>query len=185
MLPSDFVVLGLGSNKPFGKVGCIELLQKAVQHLEPFFCDFKVSSVYRTKPMYVEHQSDFYNMVGCGFLRDLISPSELLEKIHKIEAELGRYRPNEIRNGPRSMDVDIEVFGSQKLNLPDLIIPHPRIKERDFVLIPLLDVLSSNFDDNIREQCFDFIGVTPAAISAALLNTSVEKLVASQDFFIQ
>lgn len=146
-----FAVLGLGSNKSFDGFGSPELLSRACDLLEPLFSDFNYSSVYRTKPMYVENQDCFYNMVVCGEVK--ISASELLSEIHKIEAILGRNRKYEIRNGPRSIDIDIEIFGNEKIchfdsedPMKNLEIPHPRILERAFVLVPLLEVLPKSAD---------------------------------------
>lgn len=156
---SDFIVLGLGSNKSYQGDNCETLLKKACKQLSFLFTDFKMSSVYRTKPMYVENQDCFYNMVVCGFLREKISPDELLQKIHIIENLLGRNRELEIRNGPRSMDIDIEIFGNEKVSKSDLEIPHPRICERDFVLQPLNEILSNFFDSKFEKDCLSFINV--------------------------
>lgn len=145
------VILGLGSNKAWEGMGCIALLRKACALLEPFFWDFAVSSVYRTLPMYVEKQDDFYNMVVRGKLADTFSPYSLLEKIHRIESSLGRDRSREIRNGPRSIDIDIEFFGKDEIEEKDLQIPHPRIAERAFVLTPMLELLGNSAEFINRE----------------------------------
>ena len=151
-----FTVLGLGSNKSFASFDSLQLLSRACDLLEPFFSDFTFSSVYRTKPMYVTDQDDFYNMAVSG--RTELSAHELLSKIHEIEAELGRNRESEIRNGPRSIDIDIELFGNEEIHFSDpcdpmknLEIPHPRISERAFVLIPLLEVLPPDADIQKRD----------------------------------
>lgn len=106
--------------------------------------------------MYVADQDDFYNMAVSG--RTELSVHELLSKIHEIEAELGRDRKNEIRNGPRSIDIDIELFGNEEIHFSDssdpmknLEVPHPRIYERAFVLIPLLEVLPPDADIQKRD----------------------------------
>lgn len=95
--------------------------------------------------MYVTNQDDFYNMVLTGFYEG--EPRDLLNKIHEVEASLGRNRDNEFRNGPRSLDIDIELFGNRRIVETDLIIPHERIHERAFVLVPLLEVLRNNADE--------------------------------------
>lgn len=146
----DLIVLGLGSNKSFGGFSSVEILQKAVERLSDFVSEMKVSSVYKTKPMYVEEQSKFFNMAVCGFVHE-ITPEMLLEKIHCIEAEFGRNRDEEIRNGPRSLDIDIELFGESEVNEKNLQIPHPRISERAFVLIPVLEIFPKNADEERRE----------------------------------
>lgn len=158
MLPSNYVVLGLGSNKSFGGDSCVELLRKACRQLSPLFSNFDLSSVYRTKPMYFDEQEMFYNMVFCGFLDSSLDSYELLSKIHEIEASLGRDRSREIRNGPRSVDVDIEIFGNVVMSEPDLMIPHPRIRERAFVLVPLKEVLDRS-GKNMKDDVSDFLNV--------------------------
>ena len=149
-------VLGLGSNKSFASLDSLHLLARASALLEPLFSDFRFSSVYRTKPMYVTDQSDFYNMVVSG--RTELSPHELLARIHEIEELLGRDRKSEIRNGPRSVDIDIELYGNEEINYSDpsdsmknLEVPHPRLCERAFVLIPLLEVLPPDADIEKRD----------------------------------
>lgn len=137
------VALGLGSNKRFSDLCPEEILGGAVFELSKILHAAEISSVYRTKAMYVVDQEDFYNMALVGLLDDGIGARALLEKIHEIEAAFGREREKEIRFGPRSLDIDIEFFGSQKILEPDLQIPHPRLKERAFVLIPLSEILDS------------------------------------------
>lgn len=137
------VALGLGSNKKFSCLSPEEILGGAIFELSKILRYVEFSSVYRTKAMYVVDQEDFYNMALVGLLDDGICARALLEKIHEIEAAFGRDREKEIRFGPRSLDIDIEFFGRQKILEPDLQIPHPRLKERAFVLTPLLEVLDS------------------------------------------
>ena len=146
------VYLGLGSNTNFHNESSLNLLEKACSALKEIMEDVKVSSVYRTKPMYVEDQDDFYNMVVSGQVLDEENPFEFLKKINKIEADFGRDRTKEIRFGPRSLDIDIEIFGNQKINTENLQIPHPRVKERAFVLYPLLEVLKKNADDLLVKE---------------------------------
>ncbi len=144
------VVLGLGSNAPYNTGVCtvypVDILKQACVLLSPLFEKGSItySSIYRTKPMYYESQSDFYNMVLYGLC--VLSPEELLEKTQEIEKKLGRSRDNEIRNGPRTVDIDIELFGSLQLKTDTLTIPHEKIREREFVLIPLLEILPEYAD---------------------------------------
>lgn len=140
------VILGLGSNKSWNGMDSLFLLRKACLALREFLTDFSCSSVYRTKPLYLLDQPDFYNMVVRGKVGDSCSPFELLDEIQKIEKKLGRNREVEVRNGCRSMDIDIEFFGSQRIDTEKLTIPHPRIKERAFVLVPLLEILNEDAD---------------------------------------
>ena len=110
--------------------------------------------------MDVTDQDDFYNMVVAGDFRG--TPRQLLEKIHAVEAELGRDRAKEFRNGPRSIDIDIEIFGKESVNESDLVIPHDRSTERAFVMKPLLEILQimeKNADKRITDIPFssDFL----------------------------
>ncbi len=147
------VVLGLGSNKSWQGLSSLEILASAVRALKPLLHDITCSSVYETAPLYVTNQQAFCNMVVAGYADDSLSPHDLLVQVHRIEASLGRDRSKEIRNGPRSIDIDIEIFGSEAIHYSDskdsmknLEIPHPRLSERAFVLIPLLEILGKSAD---------------------------------------
>ena len=146
------VLLGLGSNKEFHGKRPLELLQCACHELACLLNSPRFSSVYKTRAMYVEDQDDFYNMTACGFVDDNLSPQELLKKVNEIEAKWGRDRSQEIRFGPRPLDIDIELFGDQTINTPELQIPHPRIAERAFVLVPALEILTDSADVTTREK---------------------------------
>lgn len=122
--------------------------------------------------MYVENQNDFLNIVVRG--KTNFSPREILKEIHKIENEFGRNRKNEIRFGSRTLDIDIELFGNCTINERDLIIPHPRMNERAFVLVPLLEILDENADDVTRENY--------AKILEGLGNQGVEKFASREKF---
>lgn len=138
--------MGLGSNKSFMGLKPCEILRRACIELDGVLKDMSVSSVYRTAAMYVTDQEDFYNMVVEGGYEG--SPAGLLENIHAIENQYGRDRSKEIRFGPRPLDVDIELFGDYRVCESDLIIPHERMKDRAFVLVPYLEILRRNADAN-------------------------------------
>jgi 2-amino-4-hydroxy-6-hydroxymethyldihydropteridine diphosphokinase len=97
----------------------------------------KISSLYATAPIGGPPQRSFINLV-VKIDTDL-SPRGLLEALQGIEQRIGR-EPSDIRWGPRVVDLDILTFGEEKVSEPDLEIPHPRMKERRFVLIPLLEI---------------------------------------------
>ena len=145
------VVLGLGSNKSFNGMSSLEILGKACHEIKELLQKTVFSSVYKTKAMYVTDQNDFYNMTLLGYVSDVKSPFELLKDINMIEAKYGRNRGNEIRFGPRSLDIDIESFGDDVINTKNLIIPHPRLKERAFVLIPALEIFTKIADKEKRD----------------------------------
>lgn len=182
-------VLGLGSNRPFDSLDSLHILASACAELSGEFSDFRFSSVYRTKPMYVENQPDFYNMAVSGEYAK--SPHELLSRIHEIEARFGRNRSEEIRNGQRSLDIDIELFGNEKIHfsnpgdpMKNLEIPHPRIAERAFVLIPLLEVLPESAEILNR----DFFNESLAKIGnqgaeLCLSSSGFAKIIAETELF--
>lgn len=120
------------------------------------------SCIYESKPMYVEKQGNFFNMAAKGFVEDSADPFAFLEKIHGIEKMYGRDRSKEIRNGPRSLDIDIEEFGGAAVNEPPvLIVPHPRIQERQFVLLPAIEILTDSADEQLRAKLKKFLSALP------------------------
>ncbi len=144
------VALGLGSNKGFKGRPPVQILGAAVCELKKLLDGLEWSSVYRTRAMYYEDQDDFYNMAVLGLYKGEESGGsalELLDAIHGIEARFGRDRSAEIRNGPRSLDIDIELYGSKKISAETLIVPHQRLKERAFVLVPLVEILAKDADN--------------------------------------
>ena len=146
------VLLGLGSNKSFNNKSPLELLACAGEELSCLMQDCFFSSVYTTPAMYVTDQENFYNAAVSGYVADDTDPFDFLHKINEIEAKYGRDRAKEIRFGPRSLDIDIELFGEERINAPDLQIPHVRMEERAFVLIPSIEVLKDSADELIREK---------------------------------
>jgi len=77
---------------------------------------------------------------GVAEVRTALEPADLLVELHQIESALGRDRSKEVRWGPRTCDLDILLLGEVVLNTPELIIPHPRMHERRFVLEPLAEL---------------------------------------------
>lgn len=104
----------------------------------------KISKVYKTKAWGYTNQDDFLNI--CIEVDTNLSPEELLEVCHEVENKLNRVRV--IRWGPRTIDVDILFFNNIISTDENLTLPHPRIKERAFVLIPLMDLNKELSIDN-------------------------------------
>lgn len=127
------VYLGLGSN-----VGDREAqLQEALGKLEaPDLRLQRVSSVYETEPIGLREQAWFLNLAA-EFRTDLF-PKQLLHRIQRVERELGRKRV--VLNGPRTIDIDILLYGNAVINAGELTVPHPRYRERRFVLEPLAEL---------------------------------------------
>jgi 2-amino-4-hydroxy-6-hydroxymethyldihydropteridine diphosphokinase len=126
------VYLGLGSNMGDRQ----DNLDRALGFLSPRLRIEKVSSVYDTEPIGNINQPHFLNLVCQVYTR--LAPSELLTLAKGIEKKLGRVfdRPNT----PRPIDIDILFYGDQVIETPELIIPHPRLTERAFVLVPLDEI---------------------------------------------
>jgi len=126
------VYLGLGANlgdRERNLVRAIERLSQWV-HLDD------ISSLYETDPMGYLEQPRFLNAV-CALTTN-IPPEELLRLAKNIEYTLGR-QPG-FRDAPRPMDIDILLYGDRVINLPHLTVPHPRLEERAFVLVPLAEI---------------------------------------------
>ncbi|MDP8977406.1 MAG: 2-amino-4-hydroxy-6-hydroxymethyldihydropteridine diphosphokinase, partial [Actinomycetota bacterium] len=138
-LREEFAFLGLGSNLG-DRLG---YLQDAVDLLE---LDARtrvdaVSGVYETEPVGGPEQGPYLNMAVRVATRR--SPHRLLGVCARIESRLGRARPGQgggQRWGPRTVDLDILLYGRRRVRRPDLVIPHPRLCERAFALIPLIEV---------------------------------------------
>jgi 2-amino-4-hydroxy-6-hydroxymethyldihydropteridine diphosphokinase len=126
--------LGLGSN--LGER--LAILQQAVDRLarEPGIRVVASSRVWETDPVGGPPQPDYLNAV-IRIDTDL-TPFELLDASQRVERALGRER--EVRWGPRTIDIDLLLFGDQRLDVPLLTVPHPRMTSRAFVLLPLLEL---------------------------------------------
>ncbi len=131
---SESATLALGSNLG----DRLATLQRAVDLLsaEPGISPTRGSRVWETDPVGGPPQPDFLNVVVRADVD--LEPLELLAACQRVEAALGRVR--DVRWGPRTIDVDILLFGARAIDHPDLVVPHPRMRERAFVLMPLLDI---------------------------------------------
>lgn len=126
------VFLALGAN-----LGDREaLLRAALARLAEVVRIDAVSSVYATEPVGFRDQPDFLNLVVAG--RTALLPRALLQAVLAIESDLGRVRT--FRDAPRTVDIDILLHGDAVIDEPGLTIPHPRMRERAFVLAPLAEV---------------------------------------------
>ena len=96
------------------------------------------SSDYRTPPWGVEDQAPFINL--CLLVETDLTPPALLERGLQIERALGRNRRQEQRWGPRKVDIDLLAYDDVRLDAPELTLPHPRLFERAFVLVPLIEI---------------------------------------------
>ena len=129
---SSAVFLALGTNLG----DRLQNLKTVLQELSAQVEIEEVSSVYETPPWGYLDQPAFLNQVIKG--RTLLAPQPLLSFVKNIEKDMGRIK--NFQNGPRLIDIDILTFGEQIFTSPDLVIPHPRMAERAFVLVPLAEI---------------------------------------------
>jgi len=152
--------LGLGSNlgdRLTNLQGAVDLLQA-----EPGLRVAASSRVWETVPVGGPPQPDYLNAV-IGVETDL-SARDLLEVAHRVEARLGRVRKE--RWGARSIDVDLLLYDGESIEEADLVVPHPRLRERAFVLLPLLELAEDvTLPDGTRlkDLRIDTDGVAPSA----------------------
>jgi len=121
--------IGLGSNLGNRR----EHLRKGVIALRGLGEVHHVSSLYETEPVGFADQGPFLNAVVC--LETQLSPQSLLAELLRIEASQGRVRKQ--ADGPRTLDLDLLFYGADVIREPGLEVPHPRLHERRFVLVPL------------------------------------------------
>jgi len=126
------VYLGLGSNLGDRQ----ENLDRALDLLSQRLGALQISSVYDTEPIGNINQPRFLNMVCQAYTG--LAPMELLTLVKGIELKIGR-APGK-PNAPRPIDVDILFYGDQVVEVPELVIPHPKLTERAFVLVPLDEI---------------------------------------------
>ena len=131
-MEEHIVYLALGSNLG----NRLANLKQAVAALSPQMELKAKSHVYETPPWGYEDQPKFLNQVIK--VRTYLEPEQLFKHIKRLEVTLGRRAS--FQNGPRLIDIDILFYDDLVLNTPSLVIPHPRLHERGFVLLPLMDI---------------------------------------------
>lgn len=138
------VYLGLGSN-----LGDREgWIRQAVDRLAGSGIEVqRLSSIYETEPQGLADQAWFLNAVA--ETRTELKPLELLARTQAVEHALERRRT--VVNGPRTIDIDILIYGDLVMDTPELTIPHPRYRDRRFVLAPLAD-LAPDLCDSVTGQ---------------------------------
>lgn len=131
-MEEHIVYLALGSNLGDRSAN----LKQAIAALTPQLEVKAKSQVYETPPWGIEDQPKFLNQVVKA--KTYLEPEQLLKHLKRLEVALGR--KESIPNGPRLIDIDILFYDDVVLNTPALVIPHPRLHERGFVLLPLMDI---------------------------------------------
>lgn len=134
MAKSVTAYIGIGGN-----VGDVFASMKSALNLlndHPQISVNKISKIYKTPPWGIEDQDWFLN--ACASVETTLTAQELLKICLEVELALKRVR--EIRWGPRTIDLDVLVFGKEKIKQDNLQVPHPRMHERAFVLMPMADI---------------------------------------------
>ncbi len=128
------VVVAFGSNLGDRRRYILE----AADQVAAFLANFRLSTIIETAPAGAgtEHDPPYLNAVGVG--ESSLSPREVLARLEAIEAAAGRTRP--YPNAPRTLDLDLILCGNEILETGDLQVPHPRFRDRRFVLAPLVEL---------------------------------------------
>lgn len=150
------IAIGVGSNIEPRETYIIEAIRRLQEH--PAIQLYDVASLYETEPVGYTEQGAFLNTIA--LLQSDLSPQAVLEQCLEVERLLGRVRQE--RWGPRTIDLDVLLYKEQEVCEAELIIPHPRMQERRFVLVPLAEVAAGQM---VR-------GKTVAALLAATSDTN-------------
>ncbi|NBX74477.1 MAG: 2-amino-4-hydroxy-6-hydroxymethyldihydropteridine diphosphokinase [Alphaproteobacteria bacterium] len=151
------IILALGTNMG----DRFNQLHRARQKIGAFFNIRHCSDIYETAPQYLTNQPMFLNAVMAG--ETALSPLDLLRACKHVEKELGRTTAP--RFGPRCIDVDVVMYGDAVMQCDELILPHPRMHERGFVLHPLCDILPNIMhpihQKTIADMCHELAASDP------------------------
>jgi 2-amino-4-hydroxy-6-hydroxymethyldihydropteridine diphosphokinase len=142
--------IGMGGNLASWAGTPEDTLAAAALRLESLGRVVRRSSLYSTEPVGFADQPRFVNAVVA--LETGLAPRALLNGLLAIEQEFGRDRSAGFANGPRTLDLDILIFGDLEISEPDLDIPHPRLAERAFVLIPLNEIAADAMEPRRRKS---------------------------------
>src|SRR3989338_6143597 len=123
-------------------------LQTALIELEKFCKIIKKSSIYETEPVGFKEQDNFLNMVIEATTN--LSPTELIINLQEIEHKMGRIK--EVENGPRIIDLDILFCDDLLINMPNLLVPHPRLHKRNFVMEPLVEIAKDFIHPKLKKS---------------------------------
>jgi 2-amino-4-hydroxy-6-hydroxymethyldihydropteridine diphosphokinase len=159
------VYLGLGTNLG----DRIANLRAAIDALGRMGSVDAMSRIYETAPLYVTDQPAFLNMAVR--LHTPLEPAALLRALKDQEARIGRVAS--VRYGPRLIDLDILLYDDRILETPDLTIPHPRLAERHFALIPLADIAGSILHPTLDQTIGSLLDALPADDGVRLAADSV------------
>jgi 2-amino-4-hydroxy-6-hydroxymethyldihydropteridine diphosphokinase len=152
--PTTVAAISLGSNLGDRRAH----LEFAVYRLRSFLDDLRVSRFIETEPVGVSRpQPTFMNAAVVGLTGT--SARALLDSLLAIERERGRERPR--AGAPRTLDLDLVLYGDRMINEPGLVVPHPRFRERRFVLGPLVEIAPDLVDPGTGRTVRDLLEVIP------------------------
>lgn len=149
---AERVFIGLGSNIGDHYANCTRSIREVLNDRRASLKT--LSSLYYTSPVSSIPQPDILNGAFSIVWDD--TAVELLYLLKRVESRMGRLRG--VRNGPRVIDLDILLFGRTVIRLPDLIVPHPRLHERKFALVPCLEIDPSLVHPALQKRFDDLLG---------------------------
>lgn len=161
---SEPFAVGLGSNLADRMANLRLGLRAVAAHAE----DLVVSAVYETEPAHYAEQGPFLNACCVGLTR--LTPHQLLSELQDAERRAGRRRGGP-RYGPRQLDLDLLLFGDLTLESDHLVVPHPRLRERAFVLAPLAEIAA----DWVVPAAADEPPATVAQLAEAVTRSGIER----------
>lgn len=138
--------------------------QKTIEKAEALLSEragilLKSSCYYETEPWGFECNDSFLNRIAS--FDTSLSPQEFLDICLKVEQELGRIRLDGVRYQSRTIDIDLLFCGSLSLNTPRLVVPHPRLAERNFVLVPLCEIMPDFIHPVLRKSIRQLLDICP------------------------
>lgn len=164
--------VALGSNLGDSEKTLNKAIQSLAEHKQ--ISNLTVSKVYKSKPHGPQDQPDYLN--GAVYFQTRLEAEKLLDVLQNIENNNGRDRENSQRWGARTLDLDILFYNDEMINTERLTVPHPRICERAFVLLPLLDLmqkLGRNLNFNEKTSIQDCMGRLPQSELDNIQETSL------------
>ncbi len=150
----------------------LETLRAAIERISSLGAIIKVSSVYETDPVGYLDQPAFYNAVL--LLETNLGPETIMTELLKIEAELGRVRT--FANAPRAIDLDLLLYGDEIRDTPALTLPHPRMHERAFVLVPLAAIAPNMIHPRLHKRVAELLESLPDSEGVRVAFPGVETL---------